>query len=377
MGGRVNGDQEIGTLHFGRETTVREHGEHARHGRSGGAEHVHEEAVDHGHDHADDRGHRHGNGARWAKLGHGLGHLNPFGHSHEGSDSVDDALESSERGIRAIKISLLVLGITTLIQVAIFLASGSVALLADTLHNFVDAVNGIPLWIALAFAGRAATRRYTYGYGRAEDLAGLFIVVLIAVSAVLAGYETLQQFLDPQPIGNVGWLAGAAVIGLVGNEAVARYEMRVGREIGSAALVADGQHARVDGFTSLAVLGAAIGVWLGYPILDPIFGLFITIAIFSIVVGAARSMWRRMMDGIEPEVVDSIEEAASEIPHVESVESVRARWVGHRVYSEVRVRVPQEFSVAETDALSESISRAAKKKIPKLDRVVVEFAPGA
>lgn len=325
-----------------------------------------------GHDHADEHDHRHANQGKWKKLGHGLGHLNPFGHSHESSDSVDTALESSERGIRAIKVSLLVLGATTLLQVAIYLASGSVALLADTLHNFVDAVNGIPLWIALAFAGRAATRRYTYGYGRAEDLAGLFIVVLIALSAVLAGYETLRQFLDPEPIGNVVWLAAAGIIGLVGNEAVARYEMRVGREIGSAALIADGQHARVDGFTSLAVLGAAVGVWLGYPILDPIFGLFITIAIFSIVVNSARSMWRRMMDGVEPEIVDSIEEAVSEIPQVESVESVRARWVGHRVYSEVQIRLPEGLSVAESGRIREKLLAAAKREVPKLDRLVVE-----
>lgn len=354
---------------------MREHGEQGRHGRSGGAEHVHEEAVEHGHDHSDDHDHRHGNGGRWAKLGHGLGHLNPFGHSHEGSDSVDEALESSERGIRAIKISLLVLGITTLLQVAIYLVSGSVALLADTLHNFVDAVNGIPLWIALAFAGRAATRRYTYGYGRAEDLAGLFIVGLIALSAVLAGYETLQQFLDPEPIGNVGWLAAAGIIGLVGNEAVARYEMRVGREIGSAALIADGQHARVDGFTSLAVLAAAVGVWLGYPILDPIFGLFITIAIFSIVVGAARSMWRRMMDAIEPEVVDSIERVAGGIEGVEKVDRVRARWVGHRIHSEVQVRLPEGLDVAEASKVKERLFSAVKREVPKLDDLIVDIKP--
>lgn len=338
--------------------------------------HDHPRPDDHdhgvGHSHAPGKN---GSGSL-ARLRHGLSHFNPIGHSHESSDSVDEALETSERGIRAIKVSLLALGVTTLIQVAIYLASGSVALLADTLHNFVDAVNGIPLWIALAFAGRAATRRYTYGYGRAEDLAGLFIVALIAVSAVLAGYETIQKFLDPEPISNVALVAGAAVIGFVGNELVARYEMSVGREIGSAALMADGQHARVDGFTSLAVLGAAAGVWLGYPILDPIFGLLITVAILAIVWSSARSMFRRMMDGIEPEMVDSIEEAASGIPQVEGVESVRARWVGHRLYSEVRVRVPEEFSVADTDALSASISRAAKKKIPKLDRIVVEFAPG-
>lgn len=322
-------------------------------------------------------GHVHGqeNNGVSKNLRHKLSHFNPIGHSHESSDSVDDALKSSRRGIRAIKVSLLALGVTTLIQVAIYVVSGSVALLADTLHNFVDAINGIPLWIALAFAGRAATRRYTYGYGRAEDLAGLLIVVLIAVSAVLAGYETIQKFLDPEPMSNVAWVAGAAVIGFVGNELVARYEMRVGREIGSAALVADGQHARVDGFTSLAVLGAAVGVWLGYPIVDPIFGLLITVAILGIVWSSARSMWRRMMDGVEPEMVDSIEEAASQIPQVESVESVRARWVGHRVYSEIEIGVAEHTSAAEVASIKERLSAEVKRVVPKLDRLVVETVP--
>ena len=239
----------------------------------------------------------------------------------------------------------------------------------------MDAVNGIPLWIALAFAGRAATRRYTYGYGRAEDLAALFIVALIAVSAVLAGYETIQKFLDPEPMSNVALVAGAAVIGFVGNELVARYEMRVGSQIGSAALVADGQHARVDGFTSLAVLGAAVGVWLGYPIVDPIFGLLITVAILGIVWSSARSMWRRMMDATDPEIVDAIEEAAMGDPRVEGIESVRARWIGHRVYSEVEIEVNGELSTLEVAGIREKLASEAKRAVPKLERMVVEATP--
>lgn len=338
------------------------------HNRAG--DHAHAEQG-HGHNH--EQGHE--KNGRWEKLRHNLSHFNPLGHSHESSEAVDEALETSERGIKAIKVSLLALGITTLIQVAIFLWSGSVALLADTLHNFVDAVNGIPLWIALAFAGRAATRRYTYGYGRAEDLAGLFIVALIAVSAVLAGYETIQKFLDPEPMSNVALVAGAAVIGFVGNELVARYEMRVGSQIGSAALVADGQHARVDGFTSLAVLGAAVGVWLGYPIVDPIFGLLITVAILGIVWSSARSMWRRMMDATDPEIVDAIEEAAMGDPRVEGIESVRARWIGHRVYSEVEIEVNGELSTLEVAGIREKLASEAKRAVPKLERMVVEATP--
>lgn len=305
----------------------------------------------------------------------------PFGHSH-GHDSHehpgggDEALETSE-GIRALKISLAVLLATALMQAGIVAVSGSVALLADTIHNFSDALTALPLWLAFALSRRVANRRYTYGYGRAEDLAGVFIVGMIALSAVVAGYQSVMKLIEGSEVSYVSWVATAAIVGFIGNELVARFRISVGRRIGSAALVADGQHARVDGFTSLAVLAGAVGVWLGYPILDPIVGLGITVAILFIVKHSAVSMYRRMMDATEPEVVDSIEEAAMMDPRVEAVEAVRARWVGHRVYAEVRVRVPEEFSVAQTTTVSASISQAVKKRIPKLDRLVVEFAPGA
>lgn len=327
----------------------------------------------------DERGAEHdrsrGEGGRWAKARHGLSRLIPFGHSHESSDSVDDAMESSEVGIRALKISLVALMATALFQVVIVVFSGSVALLADTIHNFSDALTAVPLWIAFVLSRRVANRSYTYGYGRAEDLAGVFIVAMIFLSACVAGYQSVTRLIYGSEVSYVGWVAAAAVVGFLGNELVAQFRITVGKRIGSAALIADGQHARVDGFTSLAVLAGAAGVWLGYPILDPIVGLGITIAILFIVKDSALSMWRRMMDAVEPEVVDAIERAARETEGVEEVESVRARWVGHRVHSEVRVLVPGGMSVTESDALSSLISEAARRNTPKLDRVSVEVAP--
>lgn len=311
----------------------------------------------------------------WAKVGHALSHLVPFGHSHEGAESVDDALESSEVGIRAIKISLAVLMATALFQVVIVAFSGSVALLADTIHNFGDALTAVPLWVAFVLSRRAANRSYTYGYGRAEDLAGVVIVGIIFFSACVAGYQSVVKLVYGSEVSYVGWVAAAAIVGFLGNEVVARFRISVGKSIGSAALVADGQHARVDGFTSLAVLAGAVGVWLGYPVLDPVVGLGITVAILFIVRDSALSMWRRMMDAVEPEIVDAIEEAAGETEGVEGVESVRARWVGHRLHSEVRVLVSGTMSVAESDALSALISETARRKAPKLDRVCVEVAP--
>ncbi|HET7478691.1 MAG TPA: cation diffusion facilitator family transporter [Rubrobacteraceae bacterium] len=317
-------------------------------------------------------GHQHETG-RWAKVWHTLSHLIPFGHSHESSESVDDALESSKAGIRALKISLVALMLTALMQAGVVVLSGSVALLADTIHNFSDALTALPLWLAFALSRRATNRRYTYGYGRAEDIAGLAIVGFIFFSACVAGYESVIRLISGSEVSNLGWVAVAAGIGFVGNEFVAQFRIGVGRRIGSAALVADGQHARVDGFTSLAVLLGAAGVALGYPVLDPLIGLLITVAILFIVKDSARSVWRRMMDAVEPEIVSGIEEAAASTEGVEKVESVRARWVGHRIHSEVRIRVDGGLSVDEGEEISGRVRDAVRRATPRLDRVAVEI----
>jgi cation diffusion facilitator family transporter len=221
-------------------------------------------------------------------------------HSHDAADSIDSALESSAAGIRAVKISLLVLGLTAIAQVVIVALSGSIALAADTIHNFADALTSVPLWIAFALSTKAATRRYTYGFGRAEDIAGLFVVAMIALSAVIAGWEAIRRLIEPQQIEHVGWVAVAGLVGFLGNEWVALLRIRVGRRIGSAALIADGLHARTDGFTSLAVLIGAGGVALGFPLADPVVGLLITVAILVILRTAVRDVFRRLMDGVDP-----------------------------------------------------------------------------
>lgn len=348
---------------------MKEHEAPADHDRPEG--HAHEQGAGHAHPHGE---HRHDGRASggWSRLRHGLSHFNPFGHSHESADSIDDALESSEVGIRALKISLVALMATALFQVVIVVISGSVALLADTIHNFSDALTAVPLWIAFALSRWAANRSYTYGYGRAEDLAGVFIVGMILLSAIVAGYESVVKLIGGSEVSNVGWVAVAAVVGFLGNELVAQFRISVGERIGSAALVADGQHARVDGFTSLAVLAGAIGVWFGYPILDPLVGLGITVAILFIVKGSAVSMWRRMMDAVEPELVDSIERSAAGVP---GVQEVRARWVGHRVHSEVEIGVRKDMSAAEIAGIRERLSSEARRAVPKLERLVVEAEP--
>ncbi|MGW4330500.1 cation diffusion facilitator family transporter [Nocardia sp. NPDC004573] len=296
-------------------------------------------------------------------------------HSHDAADSMDDALEASAVGIRAVKISLVVLGCTAALQLVIVAASGSVALAADTVHNFSDALTAVPLWIAFALGRKAATRRYTYGFGRAEDLAGLFVVAMIALSALIAGYQAVRRLLDPVPLEHVGWVAAAGLVGFLGNETVALYRIRVGRRIGSAALVADGLHARTDGFTSLAVLLGAAGVALGFPLADPIVGLLITIAILAVLRTAARDVLRRLMDAVEPGLVAAAERALAAEPGVQGVRSLRMRWIGHRLHADVELDVAPTITLADAHRVAHEAQHALTHVVPKLDTAVVHAYP--
>src|SRR5262249_26321010 len=170
----------------------------------------------------------------------------PHAHTHA---PVDPTILTTQRGLWALKWSVVGLGATALLQGVIVGLSGSVALLADPIHNVGDAATALPLWIAFVLARRPPSPRFTYGLGRAEDLAGVLIVALIVCSAIVAGYQSLSRLLNPQPIAYLGAVAVAALMGFLGNEAVAQLRLKVGKEIGSAALIADGYHARADGWT--------------------------------------------------------------------------------------------------------------------------------
>jgi cation diffusion facilitator family transporter len=280
-------------------------------------------------------------------------------------------IESSERGIWALKLSLLLMGATAAFQLIIVLLSGSAGLLADTIHNGADALTAIPLWLAFVLGRRAASRRFTYGYGRAEDVAG----VIIVLSAAIAAYESIQKLIHPQPLSNLDWMLVAAIIGFIGNEAVAQVRIRIGREIGSAALIADGQHARVDGFTSLAVLFGALGVLAGFLLADPIVGLLITVAILFIVKDTAVTMWRRIMDVVEPEILDTLERTAAAVPGVEDVHDLRARWLGHTLQTELHITVDAELSTRESHRIAEEVRHALFHAQPKLTKITVHIDP--
>lgn len=296
-------------------------------------------------------------------------------HSHDAADSVDDTLESTAAGIRTVKISLLVLGLTALIQIVIVVMSGSVALAADTIHNFADALTAVPLWIAFALGAKPATRRYTYGFGRVEDLAGSFVVAMITMSAIIAGYEAIARLIHPQQIEHVGWVALAGLVGFIGNEWVALYRIRVGHRIGSAALIADGLHARTDGFTSLAVLCSAGGVALGFPLADPIVGLLITAAILAVLRTAARDVFRRLLDGVDPAMVDAADQALAARPGVQAVRSVRMRWIGHRLHADAELDVDPALDLAQAHRIAHDAEHELTHTVPKLTTALIHAYP--
>ncbi|MET7452866.1 cation diffusion facilitator family transporter [Streptomyces sp. NPDC005574] len=350
--------------------------------------HDHDQARGHGHGHVHGAGHvpghrhdvhpaetrPHGPRARTHRLGHRLGHLlTP--HSHETADKLDSALETSARGMRALWVSFAALGATALAQAVVVAVSGSVALLGDTVHNAADALTAVPLGIAFVLGRRAATRRFTYGYGRAEDLAGIAIVLTIAASAAFSAWAAADRLLDPRPLTRLPVVAVAALVGFAGNEWVARHRIRVGRAIGSAALVADGLHARTDGFTSLAVLLGAGGSALGWQLADPLVGLAITAAILLVLRDAAREVFRRVMDAVDPALVDRAEQDLREVSGVRAVSELRLRWIGHRLRAEVVVVVDGEMTVREAHQIAVEAEHALLHAVPRLTAALVHADP--
>lgn len=306
----------------------------------------------------------------WRKISHAT-----VAHSHDSADKVDQAMETSRDGIRALWISLAVLGATAIMQASIVALSGSVALLGDTLHNVADALTAVPLGIAFVLGRRPPTRRYTYGYGRAEDLAGIIVVAVIAASSAVAAYEAFHRLFHPADVSHLRYVAVAALIGFAGNEVVARYRTTVGRRIGSAALVADGLHARTDGFTSLAVLLGAGGVALGWRWADPAVGLLITVAILFVLKDAARQVYRRLMDAVDPDLVDKVEATLRVTPEVLDVSEVRLRWIGHQLRAECAIAVADSVTVVVAHGIAHDAEHRLIHEIPRLTAAIVHAEP--
>lgn len=315
-----------------------------------------------GHGHSHSHSHSHGHG------GHG--------HSHGTVDpSLASTLSTTSRGIWALKWSFVILCCTAIMQVVVFSISGSVALLADTVHNIGDAATAIPLWIAFLLARRAASARFPYGLGRAEDIAGLFIVFAISASTIIAGYEATQRLLHPQPVQHVQWVILAGIVGFIGNEAVAYLRIRVGHEINSAALIADGYHARTDGLTSLAVVAGSIGIWFGFPWADPAIALIITISLASIAWQSARSVFTRMLDGIDPELITEATHALQHTPGISGVGQVQARWLGHRLAVDAQLFAPSNTTVEESNTIAAAAEAELREHLPSVGQVHIRISP--
>lgn len=304
-----------------------------------------------------------------------LGKLWPGRHSHVSDTSIIDPALATQRGIWALKISLAVLLVTALFQIGVALRSGSVALFADTIHNFADALTAVPLWLAFKLSRRARNQRYTYGYGRAEDLAGAVIIALIFISAVEVFYQTFQKLLHPVPVSNLGWVGLAAVIGFIGNELAALSRLRVGREINSAALLADGRHSQIDGFTSLGVLAGVIGIRLGFPLADPLIGFVIGTIVLLTAWSAARDIWYRLMDAADPQVTTLIDQTAAAVPGVLAIHNTRLRWSGHWQHCELHITVDGKLSTLASHRIAEAVRHELFHALPALQEVTVHTDP--
>ncbi|MDQ6850771.1 MAG: cation diffusion facilitator family transporter [Actinomycetota bacterium] len=327
----------------------------------------------HGHDHDAGHEHEHASSLR-ARIVHAASEM--FGgHSHDSTDQVDEALEADADGRRALLFSLAGLGATAAFQAVVVVMSGSVALLGDTLHNVADALTAVPLLIAFRLARRPPTKRYTYGYGRAEDLGGLFVIAMITLSSVLAAYEAIDRLIHPRPVTHLWFVAGAAVVGFAGNELVARYRIRIGRRIGSAALVADGLHARTDGFTSLAVLLGAAGVAAGWRQADPIIGLVITVAILGVLRSAVRQVGARLLDAVDPHLVDQATAAVTRVEGIEGVRDLRIRWIGHTLRAEVDVTVAHDLTLAQAHDLAHHAEAHLLAQVRRLTAATIHASP--
>jgi cation diffusion facilitator family transporter len=320
---------------------------------------------DHDHDH---------DGGVFSRLSHEVFEF--FGgHSHDAAEQIDDALEAHSAGRRALFISLAGLGVTAAIQAVVVVLSGSVALLGDTMHNVADALTAVPLLVAFTLARRTPTKRYTYGYGRAEDLGGLFVIAMITLSSALAAYEAISRLIHPRTVTHLWIVAAAGLVGFLGNEIVARYRIRVGRQIGSAALVADGLHARTDGFTSLAVLLGAGGVALGWRAADPIIGLLITVAILGVLRSAVRQVGARLMDAVDPGLVDEATASVMTVDGIRDVRELRIRWIGHTLRAEVDATVDPGLTLTEAHDIAHHAEAHLLHHVGRLTAATVHTSP--
>jgi cation diffusion facilitator family transporter len=296
-------------------------------------------------------------------------------HTHDSANSVDDALEGNWQGVRAVRVSFAVLLVTAGLQALVVALSGSVALFSDALHNGADALTAVPLWLAFRLGNRPPNRRFTYGFGKVEDVAGLVIVLVVAASAGVAIYSATERLIHPEKVTHLAIVVVAGFLGVLGNEVVAQYRTRVGRRIGSAALEADGEHARADGIASFLVVIGALGVACGFDWADPAVGLLIAAVILLILVRTSVSIGQRILDAVDPNVIEQITRAVAAVDGVEEVSEVQARWIGHRLFAQVRLSVDGSLSITEAHGVAEVSLHRLLHDVPKMSDAIVHVDP--
>ena len=256
------------------------------------------------------------------------------------------------------------LGATGLVELLLAVLTGSVGLLGDAIHNLSDVSTSAVVFLGFRLSRRPATERYPYGLERAEDLAGIGIAVVIWASAVFAGYESIRKLLVHGSTTHVGAGIAGAIIGIVGNVAVARYKLVIGRRINSATLVADARHSWLDALSSAGALAGLIAVASGRSWGDPVAGLAITVVICHVGYEVTRDVVHRLADGVDPEVISTAEAAAGSVPGVIHAHA-RARWTGRTLRVEIEGWVDPELPARDADALGRLVADRISRDLPQ------------
>ena len=278
--------------------------------------------------------------------------------------TVDDSHERRQAN-RAVAVSAFGLALTGLLEMAIALLSGSVALLGDALHNLSDVSTSALVFVGFRASRRLPTERYPYGYERAEDLAGIGVALVIWVSALIAGIESVTKLLHHGSTTHLGWGIAAAAVGIGGNQIVARYKLTVGRRIHSATLVADAKHSRLDALSSAGALLGLVGVALGWGWADAVAGLIVTGFICHVGWEVSVDIAHRLLDGVDPEIITTAEAVAATVPGVLHVHA-RARWTGRTLRVEVEGFLNPDTTLVASDEIGCNVASALEPEIPEM-----------
>lgn len=297
----------------------------------------------------------------------------PPSRAEQQRSTTERDLEHRAMANRAVAVSAIGLGITGGVELAVALVTGSVGLLGDALHNLSDVSTSAVVFFGFRMSKRAPTPRYPYGYERAEDLAGLGVALVIWISALFAGYESILKLINGTGTRNLTLGIAAAALGIAGNLAVSWYKRRIGQRIHSSALIADARHSRLDAMSSVGAMVGLFLVALGYPIGDPIAGLAVTVLIVHVGLEVTREVLHHLLDGIEPELIERVIAVAASAPRVEAVDGARGRWTGRVVRLELELRMARGAAVDDAVATQAWIEEHVRAEHEMVDDILIRL----